>query len=874
MGAGEAFQNSLWRSQASQGKRVALRLGGEEVEISVTYATTFDTLMKTAASYWRIDSNRYVVGDERGVQFIRGMGVLEGLRLCPPQTMLELIPICGAEREKKLQKAKEAALLASASAGVKINLDELAAAPAVPRGEDEDEDEDVKVTMKLFGYGSGRMSRLRMLRGLLLTIGLIIMLYLVIWVRIDLADEQPLCKSLTNAFASKQFTNEEGRIASFNQIGSATAFREWLFNVFPDVLFGWSTQVRERGGSASDRATVDETFPAVVAGHTILLGGMRLLQTRGQTEAKDVCNVAPFVTKTTPAPYLHSQFTSMVNQRNLVDEVEGGFAHYDVLNNLTDLSQRLGTYKTPPQTYGNATNCFYSADRVAEVQPFGPMRSNMTEDEIATERSNATGRPGSADLANAPCVPECANKSTLCAAFETGCPGALGAFVYADAEALGRPYSLITSRYLAGGYAITFPGDVSFRQYESVLSRVLDARWFDRQTRSVSIDLMLYNLQHHLVTNLQLEVDFDTTGAISSKSACAAVVIEEFDVWKMVPEVILAVWLIARALAIMSDLCIKKRPEPGEPPVRCLITIELVMHMLTAVLGLLGTFFRALYLVEQTNNRKHFTVDAPWPAPYLSRFGYTVDMLRFSVYFYAWALLVCTLRFALYYSILSKRLYILRLTISNATYRLFPTLALLCISLLAFAVGGNQLYFATTYEWRDFSSSVGTVLYLLRRPMGMNWERMQRTSMIWPLDSDEPSPVTIVFLLSFTCVTIWIMANLYRAVIIQEYANVVQMYNNAPPGDLTSDPWPSIQPRAIWKRFMNHRKEKAHLARVQYHRDLDWKNKIIEQKRKQRDLLESIKTQEVEDSASGKKGAAKVTSTRRAPPKAELKTPV
>ena len=99
--------------------------------------------------------------------------------------------------------------------------------------------------------------------------------------------------------------------------------------------------------------------------------------------------------------------------------------------------------------------------------------------------------------------------------------------------------------------------------------------------------------------------------------------------------------------------------------------------------------------------------------PYMTNFGAVIDMLRNSVTMYAWALLTCTMRFALYYSIISKRLYILRLTISRATYRLIPTLLLLCVSLASFAIGGNQLYFTTTYEWQDLPNSFGTVLYLL-----------------------------------------------------------------------------------------------------------------------------------------------------------------
>ena len=143
-------------------------------------------------------------------------------------------------------------------------------------------------------------------------------------------------------------------------------------------------------------------------------------------------------------------------------------------------------------------------------------------------------------------------------------------------------------------------------------------------------------------------------------------------------------------------------------------------------------------------------------------------------------------------------------------------------------LAGNQLYFTTTSEWRDVSTSIGTVLYLLRRPMGMNWDRMKQAKMIWPLSSDEPSPVTVVFLLLFTCVTIWIMANLYRAVIIQEYASVVQTYMNQPPADLTDDPWPSLNPMVWWGRAMHWRNDRAYRKRVDRHQKDEWRSKLEE----------------------------------------------
>ena len=179
-----------------------------------------------------------------------------------------------------------------------------------------------------------------------------------------------------------------------------------------------------------------------------------------------------------------------------------------------------------------------------------------------------------------------------------------------------------------------------------------------------------------------------------------------------------------------------------------------------------------------------------------------------------------------------------------------PTLVLLLASLGAFAVGGNQLYFATTEEWHDLTSSIGTVLYLLRRPMGMNWERMAQSTMIWPLDSDEPSPVTVVFLLGFTCVTIWIMANLYRAVIIQEYMTVAQRYQHRPPGDLKlgrdgePEPYPLCYPNVVWRHYRDQVKERRHRVRIDYWRKKQWHIDLETQKRKQREFMEEFKTRQ------------------------------
>ena len=845
MGAGEAFQAALWRSVSQQGKRVNLRLGQEEVEISVTHSTTFDSLMNTAASYWKIDASNYVVGDERGVQFIRSMSVLEGLRLCPPLTKLELIPLFSEE------KAKLKLTDAAAGGRKKLDLSFMTADKAAPQAARDDEEDydgeegEGKVKMSLFGLGDGKMSRFHMLVGMFQTAILVIFFYLAIQVRVDLADEQPVCVSLTEAFTQRQFTSEKGFISSFDFINSATAFREWLLYVLPDVLFGHSTTLRESRAPENMREQYDSLSPAVISGHTVLLGGLRLLQHRGNTATQGRCTSAPFLPR--DSFYPHSAYTSMINQENLGSDS-------NILDDPAARDQRIEELLTAPSDYGNVSQCFQSSQTSPSTTSFGPMRANADASE--QDPSNPQS-PASADLPPTICVPACV------ASEPAAHPGALGAFVYQNATDLGLPYSLTASKYVEGGYAITFPGNVTYNQYMSTISRVLNSRWFDRQTRSVHINMILYNLQHHLVTNVQLDVNFDTSGSISSTTACAAVAIEDLDYVRLIPETLLMVWLIYRGVLITSTLFIKKLPEPGEKPVRCLITMELCVHVITTTLGIIGTAFRVLFLMKQQDLRHLVSADqagqmASWPPPFTADIGAIIDLLRTSVYMYAWALLMCTMRFSLYYSIISKRLYILRVTIFRATARLLPTLLLLVASLCAFAIGGNQLYYTTTYEWRDPASSIGTVLYLLRRPMGMNWKRMELSAMLWPLDSEEPSPVTIVFLLSFTTVTIWIMANLYRAVIIQEYATVAQLYQNSPPGDLTSDPWPSV--RGTWQRWKEGRVERLHENRISRRRASDWKTGLEAQKRKQKSLVEEIKKRHsvAEEKANGKgKASAK-----------------
>ena len=144
----------------------------------------------------------------------------------------------------------------------------------------------------------------------------------------------------------------------------------------------------------------------------------------------------------------------------------------------------------------------------------------------------------------------------------------------------------------------------------------------------------------------------------------------------------------------------------------------------------------------------------------------------------------------------------------------------------AFAIGGNQLYATTSSEWQSATQGFSTNIYLLRRPFGMPWEDMEQGSAVWPADSDEPSPVMVTFLLVFTCTTIWVMSNLYKAVIIIEFGTVVREYNDKQPGDLKDDPWPSFSPFALLRRQQQRYKDYRYQRRMRFIREREFRGQL------------------------------------------------
>ena len=826
--AGEVFQKALWHASAQEGRRVSVRLGGdggESVEVAVSVVTTFDGLKRVACSYWRIDPLRYVMADQYDVQFLGQMPVLEGLQLSPAGTRLQLNPLYNVERAQKLAGRGKAASggaqgvdLANLAKGAGDDVKQEKRGDDSSSSDEDEAEEDKNIKVATFGYGDGKMTRCVMLTGVVQTVLLIAFLYLAAALRLNMGDSKRACASLEGAFADRLFVEKrgdgrlEGTIRSFRTINAFGQYTQWLREVVPEVLFGLTAETAASAG-APPTAAQRLDLPAVVEGHTVLLGGLRLLQSRSKTVDRDRCGAAPFVSVNRHR-YPHSTFTSMVDPSILTQRIGRDVDPTD----LPAVSEALGD-AFGAIDFGNVSLCYLQGE--VDTAPFGPMAAG------ASSSSALYARYASLELPTARCLPSCD---------EGGVPGLLGAFVYRNSSELGMPYSLFKLAYHEGGFAITLPGNITRRDWSRLMAAQLEDAWLDRQTRSVDMDLHMYNAQLDSAISLQLRADFDVSGSISTATSCVALDLSQTTLSDMLPELFCLLWLTQRGLQLASRLFVRKKPEPGQRPVRCVITIELVVHLITTGVGLYAAAVRAQFIVSKLDYESVFRADQPWPPPYSGSLGALKQLLSNSTVLYAWALLTCTLRFALYYSIVSKKLYVLRLTISRATGRLIPSLFFVVVTLVAFAIGGNQLYASTTYEWRSPIAAIGTTLYLLRRPFGMPWEQMRQSSLVWPMDSEEPSPVMIAFLIAFTCTTIWVMANLYKAVIVIEFSTVVREYNDRQPGDLHDDPWPSFSPVAIARKQSDRYKDFRFRQRLRSAREREFQLKLAEQKRKQREL--------------------------------------
>jgi len=505
----------------------------------------------------------------------------------------------------------------------------------------------------------------------------------------------------------------------------------------------------------------------------------------------------------------------------------------------------LEYFLTHPHDYGNSSLCYYdvSDGGYESTENFGPMRPGLTAEERAQEQDEFEF---DFELDPYTCGPQS----------ECHPPNVTGiniAFVHQTAKQLGFPFSRLTKKFIPGGFAITTPGNMTYAQYFGIIRRLLlGGHWIDRQTRYIMIQFSLYNLETNLVANLELTVETHPTGDIKSDIVCAAIPIVNIrdNLLYTVPEIVLTLWLLIRFTELASRLFIKKKPVPGEKPVRCVITAELVVHLITTVLGLLGSAYRFWFLSQQQAYYRLFQPGKPWPTPFMPNISFMINLFEDSRSLYAWALLTCTLRFSLYYSLVNKKLYILRLTISRASFRLVPTLLLLVSTLFAFAIFANQLYFSSTSMWSDGMYSIAGTLYLLRRPTGMAFEQMANSHSMWPLDAEQPNPLTIIFLLGFLVSVSYVMTNLYRASIINEYSTVVDQYRTKPPGDLTDQPWPSFDPRVLYQAYRENTVQQRHESLIRRRQKVEWAALLSAQKKKQRQFVIDLRERQKKNSAT------------------------
>jgi hypothetical protein len=122
-------------------------------------------------------------------------------------------------------------------------------------------------------------------------------------------------------------------------------------------------------------------------------------------------------------------------------------------------------------------------------------------------------------------------------------------------------------------------------------------------------------------------------------------------------------------------------------------------------------------------------------------------------------------------------------------------------SLFSFGILGNQLFSGNNESWSSIQAAIGRTIYLLRNPsvftrdtpenpraQSATYAPNMRESNAY---DDDPNPYMVLYLLSFQFVVVYILSNLYRAVLFAEYASTSLKFSNKPASDLTDDPWPT-----------------------------------------------------------------------------------
>lgn len=149
-----------------------------------------------------------------------------------------------------------------------------------------------------------------------------------------------------------------------------------------------------------------------------------------------------------------------------------------------------------------------------------------------------------------------------------------------------------------------------------------------------------------------------------------------------------------------------------------------------------------------------------------------------------------------------------------------------------------QLFFTTAKPFSDLRRSVAEMVLFLRKPTAADFSRLSQNHNMWPLSATGfPNPIVVIFFVSFTLTALWIMANLYRAVIIVEYSKVVRKFVDRAPDDLTNEAWPQFNLIETWRTSRAAVKMSLLQRVMQRRHKSEWHRLLEAQKHKQRELL-------------------------------------
>jgi len=431
-------------------------------------------------------------------------------------------------------------------------------------------------------------------------------------------------------------------------------------------------------------------------------------------------------------------------------------------------------------------------------------------------------------IVEAECFPECPPrmkfKNTLSKAF-----------VHHDASQIGNPKAglrrTLNAKYEevnkgGGGFGLTLPSNVSLPELDLALVNLEYYQWVDGQTRAISIELPFYApltgyVAHYMITfaitqagNVRVYQDC-WAGDLNDNVGGVAEFCSRF--WA---ELFLFVWFLFRIslkFITMGRKMMYAKPDiamahyvAGETTVRpshFTWTPDLIVNISIAIFSTAGFAFRLLSVFEQNSLAEQ---TKSWPPPFMTQLPYVLFLTDYCRCLYAFALFFTVIRLMMYYSIISTRMYVIRTTMVNAMYKLIPAVVMLVLAMMSYTLGANLL-FPNAESFSSISSSMYTIVYCLRRPMGMPLEAMGESSLLWDSTEEalltEPNLSLVLFFASYTIIVPWILSNLYKAIIINEFSAMALKYETKRPHDLTADPWPSLN-------FVKHAEVAARNART------------------------------------------------------------